>query len=79
MKAQEREKDYLQRLAFHIEKNGFEVLACLDYKELVKPLIFRDWIGTGGKLGYEPLAKKYDLGVSQVRTICAKFSKGAKN
>ena len=71
-------KDYLQALSFHIEKNGFEALSCLSHKELVKPLIFRDWLGTGGKLGYGPLARKYRLSVSQVKTICGKF-KRAKN
>lgn len=66
---------HIQSLAFAIEKHGFEVLSCLDHKEVVKPLIFINWQGTGGKLGYVTLAKRYGLTVSQVRTICASFKK----
>lgn len=73
------EKEKIMRLLLaQIEKDGTCILQCLDAKELVKPLIFKDWLGTGGKLGYESLASRYGLSLSQIKTICSKFEKPAK-
>lgn len=63
---------YLIRL---IESENGLLIECFSLKEIKKPLIYKDWKGTGGKLGYKPLAKKYNLTISEIRTICSKFNK----
>jgi len=68
-------KQALDLLAVLIAKKDLNVLYCLDLEELLKPLIFKDWVLTGGKLGYKPLALKYGFSVSKIRTICAKFER----
>ena len=65
-----------QKVKDLISKNK-NLVDVLSDREVKKILIYRDWQGTGGKLGYEPLANKYDLTISKVRTICSKFNKGA--
>lgn len=73
LKRKQEYNDKLFEVANLIERDGFETLEALSCRELKKILIYRNWVGTGGKLGYRPLAKKYGLTVSKVRTICSKF------
>jgi hypothetical protein len=71
------ENKHKKKLVRILRKGDFEILNALSLSDIKQILIYKDWLGTGGKLGYEPLAEKYDLTISKVRTICSKFNKPA--
>ena len=46
-----------------------QVFDTIPYLEVIKPLVWKDLVRNGGKLGIKPIAKKYGISEATVRTL----------
>lgn len=51
------------------QKDISDFLNCYSYKELIRPLVLKDWDFGRGK-SYAELAQKYRVSVGSIRWIC---------
>ena len=62
-----------------IDDNPMKVFDALSERDVLKPLIWRDSIGNGGKHGYRGIAKKYNLTENEARRILSNIKNKIKN
>jgi len=62
-----------------MDENPIKVFDALSEMDVLKPLIWKDSIGNGGKHGYRSIAKKYSIPESQARTILSNIKNKVKN
>lgn len=71
-------KQQLQFLKL-MDDNPLKIFDALSEIDVLKPLIWRDSIGNGGKHGYRGLAKKYNITENQARRILSNIKNKIKN
>jgi hypothetical protein len=62
-----------------MDDNPLKIFDALSEIDVLKPLIWRDSIGNGGKHGYRGLAKKYNITENQARRILSNIKNKIKN
>lgn len=62
-----------------MDDNPLMIFKALSDMDIKKPLIWKDSIRSGGKLGYNGIAKKYKITPKQARRIITNINKNINN
>lgn len=62
-----------------MEDNPLQIFNALSEIDVMKPLIWKDLIKNGGKLGYRGIARKYGITDNQARRIISNIDNNVKN
>lgn len=62
-----------------IQEDQDALFEALSYKDIIKPLIWKDSCSNGGKLGYRGIAMKYNISEMTARTLLKNIKKNIDN
>lgn len=69
---------FQQKFLAMIMHEPHKVFDSLAYLDTIKPLVWKDLVRNGGKLGIEPIAKKYGVSPQTVRSLIKQVKENQK-
>lgn len=69
----------LERLLEAVNREGLQAIAHVPYLKIIEPFIWKEWLGNGGKRGYQGLADRYGLSYRQVEHLIQKLKQQHTN